>query len=48
MKCIIIYFSQLGSTELIAKTIQKGMLKFAHMFEGSDVKGLNHRNISQF
>lgn len=48
MKCIIIYFSQMGSTELIARTIQKGVKQAAGNCDIVKIKEANPRRLYEY
>jgi flavodoxin/ferredoxin len=48
MKCVIIYFSQRGNTELIAKTIQKGIIRAAGNCDIVRIKEANPRRLYEY
>ena len=48
MKSIIIYFSQTGNTELIAKTIQKGIKEAAGHCDLFKIKEVNPRRLFEY
>lgn len=48
MKCTVIYFSQTGNTEKIAKSIQKGLRRAAGHCEISRIKDVNPRRLSDY
>jgi flavodoxin/formate hydrogenlyase subunit 6/NADH:ubiquinone oxidoreductase subunit I len=48
MKCIVIYFSQTGNTEKMAKAIQKGVKKAAGHCDIAKLKDVNPRRLYQY
>jgi flavodoxin/ferredoxin len=48
MKCIVIYFSQTGNTEKVAKAIQKGMKQAAGHCDIAKLKDVNPRRLYQY
>ena len=48
MKCIIIYFSQTGNTEKIAKQVQAGIIEAAGNCDMVPIKEANPRKLYQY
>jgi flavodoxin/ferredoxin len=48
MKCIVIYFSQTGNTEKVAKAIQKGIKRAAGHCDITTLKEANWRNLYKY
>ena len=48
MKCVVIYFSQTGSTEKVAKAIQKGIQKAAGNCDIMTIKQANPRSLGEY
>src|SRR4030043_2458870 len=48
MKCIVIYFSQTGNTEKMAKAIQKGVKKAAGHCDIAKLKDINPRRLYEY